>query len=163
VSIYDVLAEHGIQVASVSRPQKIHCPVHDDQHKSAVVYPDSQEIFCFAEDRVYDVVSLTQEWEGLEWWEACAALEAKVGLVYERQAHPEDEFWGLLRQRDDPQVSPRQAYDLRWAIHRSVLELGSGEIDWAEFDALTCALDVGILRRWQRKWVDDVDKLEDSA
>lgn len=166
VSIYDLLSERGISVAS-HRPQKIHCPVHEDSHKSAVVYPDTQEVYCFAEDRTYDVVALVQEWEALEWWEACAWIEGRAGVVYERQGpDPQDEFWRLLRERDEPKLDPRQAYQMRWAIHRTVLELAEdlSAVDWDEFDRVDTGVDVGILRRWQERYVhEDFGGLADPA
>jgi DNA primase len=148
VSIYDVLSEHGIEVASRERREKLHCPVHDDRHKSAVVYPETGEIFCFAEQRSYDVVSLTAEWEGIEWWEACARLEAKIGIVYERQSNPQDRFWSMVRRKDERKMSGRQLYDLRWAVHRTVLELGKEGVDWDTFDELELT-DVDSLVRWR--------------
>lgn len=163
VSIYDLLAERGVQVASRSRNEKIYCPVHDDRHKSAVVYPESQEVFCFTEGRTYDVVSLVQEWESLEWWEACAWLEGRVGLVYEKQDNPQDEFWRLVRSRGEPKLSAREFHDLKWEIHRSVLELAPGPVDWAEFDRVDVGLHLGKLRDWQKRSIGaDFDRLEDA-
>lgn len=147
VSIYDVLREHGITVASTEKAQKLHCPVHEDRHKSAVVYPDTQEIYCFACHRTYDVVSLIQEWEGMTWWQACDFLEQRVGLVYERQTYPEDSFWRMVRNRETGKMSSRQAYDLRWAVHRTVLELAK-DPDWEIFDRLELT-DVSSLLRWR--------------
>lgn len=152
VSVYDLLAERGITVASREKPQKIHCPVHDDTHKSAVVYPESNEVFCFAEGRTFDVVSLVMEWEALRWWEACAWLEERAGVVYERQSNPQDEFWRLVRRRGSENLSPKQAYDLRWAIHRSVLELCADRsaVDWDTFD-VDIGVDSGKLRAWRER------------
>lgn len=150
VSIYELLERAGQRVDS-SRPRKIFCPVHSDENKSAMVYPESNEIWCFTCHQTYDPVGLLVELDGMSTSEACRWIEENVGIVYERRSRPQDRFWELARTHEkrllgEP-VSAREAYQLRWEIHRTVLELGI-EVDWTGFDE--AGLDLGKLRDWQK-------------
>jgi hypothetical protein len=148
VSIYDLLAERG-QVVGRDRPRKILCPVHDDRHKSAQVYPESNEIYCWTCGQTYDPVGVLVA-EGMSWQDACAWIEGRVGVVYERVARPEDDFWRMVRKaqaRDGRPVSYSEKFAYRWALHETVLKLGN-EVDWDEFD--DAHLDVERLERWRR-------------
>lgn len=149
VSIYDLLAERG-QVVDSARPRKVFCPVHDDRNKSAVTYPESNEIYCFTCRQTYDPVGLLVA-EGMSHAEACESIERGVGVVWKRRSRPEDKFWSLMRDHEKRRagdvVSRREAFRLRWEIHRTVLELAEGPVDWEPFD--TGGLDIGILRDWQ--------------
>lgn len=152
VSVYEFLE----YVPDHSRPRKIHCPVHDDRTKSAQVYPETNSIYCFTEGISYDPVGLVAALESLSIPAACDYIERQAGVRWERQESGQDEFWQLVRKAgaspDDPTYwSRRERILYRWAVHRTVAELGV-DVDWDEFDNLH--LDVDALRSWKASQLD---------
>jgi hypothetical protein len=153
ISVYDLIE----YVGDHSRPRKIHCPVHDDKTKSAQVYPESNSLFCFTENRTYDPVGLVAEQEGLSIPAACDYIERNAGVRWERQEEDGDEFWRLARKAaaspDDVTFWTRRDVLLyRWAIHRTVLDLCGVDADWEAFD--NAHLDTEELRRWRDEQLD---------
>ncbi len=147
VSIYELLAERGIRVSTRARREKINCPVHDDRHKSAMVYPDSNEVWCWTCQATYDPIGLLVA-EGMGYGEACALVERQAGIEY--QPREEDEFWQLRREAMQPPrpKTYRQLFEYRWAVHRTVLEAAAGRpVDWSGFD--NAGLDVRIIDEWR--------------
>lgn len=152
VSIYEFIED----VPDHSRPRKIHCPAHDDTHKSANVYPEANNLYCFTEGKTYDPVGLVSEQEGLSIPAACEYIEKYAGVRWERQQTGDDEFWRLARKAqaspDDEKFWTRQERILwRWEVHRTVAQLVP-EPDWDGFD--NAHLDVKALREWQDDQLD---------
>ncbi len=152
VSIYEFIED----VSDHSRPRKIHCPVHDDRTKSANVYPEANNLYCFTEGVTYDPVGLVSELEGLSIPAACEYIERNAGVRWERQEGGEDEFWRLAQRAaaspDDEKHWTRQQRILwRWAVHATVLAIVP-DPDWEGFD--NAHLDVMALREWQDGQLD---------
>lgn len=149
VSIYEMLRERGTVVAD-DRPRKIHCPVHDDRHKSAQVYPATNQVFCFTCHETFDPVGLLVA-EGMTYLEACRWIEERAGIVYTRQEKPSDEFWRLAHLRGARStgrpVTDSERYAYRWAVHLTVLELVGPDVDWSGFDE--AHLDPDALDAWR--------------
>jgi len=157
LSIYDMIEP----VDDRTRPRKIHCPVHDDQTKSAQVYPESNSIYCFTEGRSYDPVGLVAEEQDLTVWAACEYIESNVGVRWERVARDQDDFWLAIRKAkadpdDETFWSRQQTILFRWAVHRGVLE-GVAEPDFTGFD--NAHMDVVALRQWRDHQLDDATVL----
>jgi hypothetical protein len=149
ISIYELLAERGQRVRA-DRPRKVFCPVHDDQHKSAQVYPEANEVFCFTCHETFDPVGLLVA-EGMSYPEACKYIEDRVGIVYTRQEGPQDEFWRLLKRRAQRSggrpITASERFSYRWAVHQTVLKLGGPDVDWSGFDE--AHLDPDALDAWK--------------
>ena len=85
VPIVDVLYEYGYHVHpdGEDREQQFSCDLHGDgadTKPSARVYPDSASFHCFACGRSRDAITLVREKEGIDFWPAVKALEARYGL-----------------------------------------------------------------------------------
>jgi hypothetical protein len=81
----DVLAEYGYTVHpdGGDREQQFSCDLHGDgldTKPSARVYPDSASFHCFACGRSRDAITLTQEKEGVDFWNAVKLLEGRYDL-----------------------------------------------------------------------------------
>ncbi len=85
VPIIGVLSDYGYAVHpdGGDREQQFSCDLHGDgmdTKPSARVYPDSGSFHCFACGRSRDAITLVQEKEGIDFWKAVKALEARYGL-----------------------------------------------------------------------------------
>ncbi len=85
VPIVDVLYEYGYHVHpdGDDREQQFSCDLHgdgSDTKPSARVYPESASFHCFACGRSRDAITLVREKEGIDFWPAVKALEARYGL-----------------------------------------------------------------------------------
>ncbi|MBQ73358.1 MAG: hypothetical protein CMJ67_10685 [Planctomycetaceae bacterium] len=85
VPIVDVLYEYGYHVhpEGDDREQQFSCDLHGDgadTKPSARVYPESASFHCFACGRSRDAITLVREKEGIDFWPAVKALEARYGL-----------------------------------------------------------------------------------
>lgn len=76
--IQEVMARHGIVLRSSGRHLAGHCPFHQDQHPSLVVYPETQSFFCFGCRTGGDVIDFVQRTDGLSFREAVAQLRSEA-------------------------------------------------------------------------------------
>lgn len=74
VTIFELLARMGIDLPEAT--QQIKCPFHDDHSPSARVYSEQNKIYCFTEQKGWDVVDAAQAYlqtpsmsEALTWLE----------------------------------------------------------------------------------------------
>ena len=85
IPLSSVLYRYGYGVIEDAgyREQQFSCDLHGDGRDnapSARLYPDSNKFYCFACGRARDAISLTQEKEGLSFWNAVRKLEKEYGL-----------------------------------------------------------------------------------
>jgi len=83
IPIERLLCDYGYDVREVEREQQFKCDLHgdgSDNAPSARVYPTTQTWYCFACGKARNVISTVMEKEGVEYTQACRALEAKYGL-----------------------------------------------------------------------------------
>lgn len=83
VRLDQVLSEYGYNVRVNGSEQQFACDLHGsgiETRPSARYYPSTQTWYCFACGKVRDVVSTVMEKEGLEYRQACRAIEKKYGL-----------------------------------------------------------------------------------
>lgn len=85
VEIVRVLADYGYAVNpdGGDREQQFACDLHgdgQDSSPSARVYPATNSIFCFAENRYRDIIQLVREKEGTDFWGAVKVVEARYHL-----------------------------------------------------------------------------------
>ena len=83
VPILDILSRYGYEVHSYNREQQFKCDLHgdgSDNAPSARVYPETASWYCFACGKSRDVISTVMEKEGLEFGQACRALEIEYDL-----------------------------------------------------------------------------------
>jgi|TARA_R110000824_G_scaffold308069_1_gene495615 hypothetical protein len=95
VPIVDVLCDYGYEVHpdGGDREQQFSCDLHGDGRDtkpSARAYPDSASFHCFACGRSRDAITLVREKEGVDFWAAVKALEAKYGLTPLPWSAPEE-------------------------------------------------------------------------
>lgn len=96
VSIYDLLAEFGVEIPTRERSCKVSCPIHGtDSRKSGYIYHDTNSFRCYTCNKSWDVVALCAELH--EWWKpgpdgedvldmgrAIGYLKDKYKVEYER-------------------------------------------------------------------------------
>lgn len=84
IPLLDVLAYYGYDVGtSEDREYQFRCDLHgdgSDNAPSARVYPSTNTWYCFACGRVRDSIATVMEKEGLDFSNACKALEIKFEL-----------------------------------------------------------------------------------
>ena len=85
VSIFRVLASYGFRVDpdAPDHEQQFSCSLHGDGtdgKPSARAYPDSNSYYCFACGRTRDPIAVVREKEGMDFWAAVKALEARYNL-----------------------------------------------------------------------------------
>jgi len=74
VTIFEVLERMGLNYEVAT--QQIKCPFHDDHSPSARVFADQNKIWCWTEQRGWDVIDAVQTWQQLpSTSDACAWLE----------------------------------------------------------------------------------------
>jgi len=94
ISIFSVLHSYNYDVVNTPTEQQFRCNLHgdgSDSSPSARAYPDSNSWYCFACGRTRDAISTVMEIEGLNFNQACRALELKYGLPvwqYKEKADP---------------------------------------------------------------------------
>src|SRR5581483_5462557 len=72
--IEQVIAGYGVRLRSSGRRAVGHCPFHDDEHPSLVVYPDTASFYCFGCRTGGDVITFIRRYEGLSFLDAVARL-----------------------------------------------------------------------------------------
>ena len=96
IPILSVLSAYGYEVYGANREQQFRCDLHgdgSDEAPSARVYPETNTWFCFACGKPRDSISTVMEKEGLDFSDACKALEIKYGLdVWEYKKPKKDIF-----------------------------------------------------------------------
>jgi hypothetical protein len=95
VPLLGVLIGYGYGVANYQREQQFRCDLHgdgSDNAPSARLYPETNSWYCFACGKSRDVISTVMEKEGLEFKDACKALELKYGLPVWKEAPKKDVF-----------------------------------------------------------------------
>lgn len=83
IPILSVLSAYNYDVHGRDHQQQFRCDLHgdgNDNAPSARVYPETNTWFCFACGKVRDTIATVMEKEGLEFNQACKALELKYGL-----------------------------------------------------------------------------------
>jgi hypothetical protein len=85
VSILQVLSDYGYNVNpnGGDREQQFSCDLHGsgrDAKPSARMYPTSNSWYCWGCSRPRDAIQTCREKEGLEFWDAVKALEARYHL-----------------------------------------------------------------------------------
>ena len=84
IDIALVLADYGYPVhPGGGSEEQFPCDLHGDGHDnkpSGRMYPDSNSWYCFACDRSRDSIETAREKEGLTFWDAVKALEARYKL-----------------------------------------------------------------------------------
>ncbi len=113
VPIIRVLYDYGYQVdpRAEDHEQQFCCDLHGDgrdSKPSARVYPEGGQFFCFACGRSRDVIALVREKEGLDFWKAIKALEARYGLS-PLPWEPEDEHPQTPIQQIEEALRPRES------------------------------------------------------
>lgn len=79
VTIFEVLTRMGHNYEEAT--QQIRCPFHDDHSPSARVYADQNKVYCFTEQRSWDVIDAVQTWQRLPTIEdACAWIEREFAV-----------------------------------------------------------------------------------
>lgn len=79
VSIFDVFERMHVPTL---RPetQQMRCPFHQDHSPSARVYAEQNVLYCFTEQKRWDVIACVQEHFKLSFQEALAWLEQEFGV-----------------------------------------------------------------------------------
>jgi hypothetical protein len=79
VSIFEVFDRMGLP-ALRPETQQMRCPFHPDHSPSARVYADQNVLFCFTEQKRWDVIACVQDHWHLSFSDALAWLESTFGL-----------------------------------------------------------------------------------
>jgi DNA primase len=80
VSIYNVLDIYKISYMGDVKEQ-INCPFHGaDVKKSARIYPDTNTVFCWTCDKVWDVIEFVKEMEDMSFGSACNLLIKRFSI-----------------------------------------------------------------------------------
>src|SRR5687767_3058650 len=58
VTIFEMLSHMGVDVPEATH--QIRCPFHEDRSPSARVYADQNKIYCFTEQKGWDVIDAAQ-------------------------------------------------------------------------------------------------------
>lgn len=67
LSLPNLLNERDKYQVSDRRPIKVFCPFHDDVNKkSATVYPQSNELYCFTNKKVFGPYDILSDLDGLD-------------------------------------------------------------------------------------------------
>ena len=72
--IAEVIAAHGVALRPSGRRFMGHCPFHDDDRPSLVVYPDTRSFHCFGCGAGGDVIDFVRRATGLGFRDALATL-----------------------------------------------------------------------------------------
>ena len=80
VTIFDVLERMGHHYEEEAT-QQIRCPFHDDHSPSARVFADQNKIYCWTEQKSWDVIDAVQTWQQLPTIDdACTWLEREFDV-----------------------------------------------------------------------------------
>lgn len=87
VSLEEVLLayNYGIREGGGNREQQFSCDLHgdgEDLKKSARFYPETNTWYCFACEKVRDVISTVMEKENISFLDACRFLEKAYDIPY---------------------------------------------------------------------------------
>lgn len=121
VPLLDVLSGYGYEVKTYNREQQFRCDLHggSDNAPSARVYPETETWFCFACGKSRDVISTVMEKEGLEFSQACRAIELKYGMEVWQYEEKQDAF-DRASQRAKPSLDESQLLERQ--VKRLLLE-----------------------------------------
>jgi DNA primase len=78
VSIFDVFERMGLSLRPET--QQIRCPFHPDHSPSARVYADQNVLYCFTEQKRWDVIACVQDHFHLTFLDAMGWLEREFGV-----------------------------------------------------------------------------------
>lgn len=95
-----VIGARGVVLRRRGRRLVGHCPFHDDEHPSLIVYPETESFYCFGCRTGGDVITFVRRMEGLSFLDAIAQLD---GAAHDR-ARPAANRAGDRRSLDDRMV-----------------------------------------------------------
>lgn len=72
--IEQVIGAHGVALRRHGRRLVGHCPFHDDEHPSLIVYPETESFYCFGCRTGGDVITFVRRIAGLSFLDAVARL-----------------------------------------------------------------------------------------
>ena len=78
VTIFEVLSRFGVDLEEAT--QQIRCPFHDDHSPSARIYADQNKVYCFTEQKSWDIVDAVQTLLQVSLPDALAWLEHEFNI-----------------------------------------------------------------------------------
>jgi len=161
VPLDKILSEYGYAVYQGGGEQQFSCDLHgdgSDSSPSARFYPESNSFYCFACGKARDSISLVMEKEGLEFPQACQAIEKKYGLsewVYQKKKDifQEDE----VADPSEIEIISQSVYRrLTWVTKERSIEYSLALRLWEGYDLLT-SLEKSSKAQW-RKLIEMIPK-----
>jgi DNA primase len=97
VTIFQVMDKLGLPY-DFKGTHQISCPFHDDAHKSARVYEDTNKIWCWTCGKAWDVIELVVEMTNLNFKQTLIWLEQEFSLVVPTEKKV-SKFYSLARKK----------------------------------------------------------------
>jgi len=156
VPLLDILSRYGYAVQTYNREQQFKCDLHgdgSDNAPSARVYPETASWYCFACGKSRDVISTVMEKEGMEFSQACKALELDYDLPVWEYRLGRDAF-DLASERhlepDELELIQRRVQTILEDRTRSrSLDFEDTLRYWEAFNMLS-SLESTTLRQWEK-------------
>jgi len=156
IPLLSVLAYYGYDVgSSQDREYQFRCDLHgdgSDNAPSARVYPSTNTWYCFACGKIRDAVSTVMEKEGLDFSNACRALELKYNLPLWawKETDPYEEAESKTRETSDlDHLKKRINSKLSEAIKARSLSLEQSLRFWEAYSMLDI-LDNSTESQWMK-------------
>ena len=142
VTIFEVLERMGLDYEVAT--QQIRCPFHDDHSPSARVFADQNKIWCFTEQRGWDVIDAVQTWQQLPSLDdACTWLEREFGVPGVTQS-----LQGSLRTQLSRSLPPDVSEGIKLVEER--LHGRKRQLGFERYTKLLMALDLTIYQHTER-------------
>lgn len=156
VPILDILSRYGYDVQTYNREQQFKCDLHgdgSDNAPSARVYPETASWYCFACGKSRDVISTVMEKEGMEFSQACKALELDYDLPVWEYRQGQDAFDQASERHLEPDelelIQRRVQTILENKTKARELEFEDSLRYWEAFNMLS-SLESTTQRQWEK-------------
>jgi DNA primase len=81
VRMSTVLRAYRVDFTDSGEPEQLHCPFHGaDLNRSARLYPENDEVYCFVCDKTWDVIEFVKDMEELPFPAAVDLLARTYGV-----------------------------------------------------------------------------------